>query len=269
MNVERRAITTVLLLLGSVALSLSIAEGVCRVANIGNSAVAEWEEERIAGSDTAYLPNSGLIYRYPDNPRGYFNELNEVWGSINASGFRGPDRRLAKPPSVRRVAFLGDSFTLGVGVGDGDTLPAQFERAMQRYLPASQSPELQVLNFGVSDSATPQQVDLLERQALRFQPDVVILVVFLNDADLRGTSEFLRDGKIVPSRGPSFRAARSLPSTRMGKQRGRVRPRARSPSGGSAGLLRSGDRPAAKGRGQRSRCLGGRRVASRFSRPSP
>ncbi len=215
MSFEPRFITHFTLLLGSLMLSALLAEGVCRIANIGNPAISVWEEDRIARSRHAYAPNSSLIYRYPDNPRGYFNELNEVWGSINSSGFRGQERRIAKPASVRRVAFLGDSFTLGIGVRDDDTLPAQFERAMRTRsrgpqtpeVPATgfHEPEIQALNFGISASSTPRQIELLEKQVLRFQPDVVMLVLFLNDADLRSTSEFLRDGKVfAPLRRHSF-----------------------------------------------------------------
>lgn len=225
MSCGLRVDTPIYLLIGSLLLSAGFAEGVCRIANVGNPALPVWEESRSVGTRYAYLPNSGLVYRYPDNPRGYFNESNEIWGSINSSGFRGPERRIAKPASVRRVAFLGDSFTLGIGVRDDDTLPAQFERAMRRRgsgQHATRSPvsgldapgkdrrvrperELQVLNFGISDSSTPRQIELLERQVLRFRPDVVILVLFLNDADLRGTSEFLRDGKTwARLRGHSF-----------------------------------------------------------------
>jgi lysophospholipase L1-like esterase len=212
---EPRASTRIYLLIGSLALSALLAEIFCRIANIGNPAIPVWEESRTNGARHAYVPNTGLIYRYPDNPRGYFNELNEVWGSINSSGFRGQERSIRKPASVRRIAFLGDSFTLGIGVRDVDTLPAQFERAMRQSesrVPGTgvrapglgarrhkrgpkQQQQLQVLNFGISDSSTPRQIELLEEQVLRFQPDVVILVLFLNDADLRGTSEFLRDGK--------------------------------------------------------------------------
>ncbi len=205
MSFEPRFITRFTLLLGSLMLSALLAEGVCRIANIGNPAIPVWEEDRIAGARHAYAPNSSLIYRYPDNPRGYFNELNEIWGSINSSGFRGQERRIAKPASVRRVAFLGDSFTLGIGVRDDDTLPAQFERAMGRRSRGPAAPEIQALNFGISDSSTPRQIELLEKVVLGFQPDVVILVLFLNDADLRGTSEFLRDGKVfAPLRRHSF-----------------------------------------------------------------
>lgn len=191
MSFEPRGITRFYLLFGSLTLSLLLAEGICRIANIGNPVLPVWEEDRIAGARHAYAPNSGLIYRYPDNPRGYFNELNEIWGSINSSGFRGRERRITKPASASRVAFLGDSFTLGIGVRDDDTLPAQFERAMRQ-----RHPGLQALNFGISDSSTPRQIELLENQVVRFQPDVVILVLFLNDVGRRGTTEFLTSGKM-------------------------------------------------------------------------
>ncbi len=154
--------------------------------NIGNPIVAEWKEARTKGKIHAYIPNENLLYHYPDNPRGYFNQENEVVGTINAKGFRGPDKAFVKTTGITRIAFLGDSFTLGIGVKDSDTLPANFEHAIQ-----SKYPNTEVLNFGISGTSTSQQIKLLEEYVLTFDPDIVVIVLFLNDAKRVGTIRFL------------------------------------------------------------------------------
>jgi hypothetical protein len=176
----------------SVLLSFLLAEGVCRFLNIGDSRVVIWQEERTQGEIYPYKPNGKLVYTYPDNPRGYFNQKNEVSGTINAKGFRGPDLAFEKPNGITRIAFLGDSFTLGMGVKDNDTLPASFERAIQ-----SKYPNTQVLNFGISATSTKEQIKLLEEYVIKFKPDVVVIVVFLNDANRTGTINFISRPKML------------------------------------------------------------------------
>ncbi|TAE06606.1 MAG: hypothetical protein EAZ94_30425 [Oscillatoriales cyanobacterium] len=176
----------------SILLSFLLAEGVCRLLNIGDSRIVIWKEDRVQGQIYAYQPNGKLLYTYPDNPRGYFNEKNEVSGTINAKGFRGADLPFEKANGITRIAFLGDSFTLGMGVKDNDTLPISFERAIQ-----SKYPNTQVLNFGISATSTKEQIKLLEEYVIKFKPDVVVIVVFLNDADRTGTINFISRPKVL------------------------------------------------------------------------
>ncbi|MCC3602436.1 MAG: SGNH/GDSL hydrolase family protein [Microcoleus sp. PH2017_29_MFU_D_A] len=176
----------------SILLSFLLAEGVCRLLNIGDSRIVIWKEDRVQGQIYAYQPNGKLLYTYPDNPRRYFNEKNEVSGTINAKGFRGLDRAFEKANGITRIAFLGDSFTLGMGVKDNDTLPVSVEDAIQ-----SKYPNTQVLNFGVSGTSTKEQIKLVEEYVIKFKPDVVVIVVFLNDADRTGTINFISRPKVL------------------------------------------------------------------------
>jgi lysophospholipase L1-like esterase len=175
----------------SAALSIATAEVLCRSNGWGNPAVAVWEQEQSQGTVYAYPPYARLVYRYPDNPRGYFDEDNEVHASINSKGFRGPERAFEAPPGTARIAFLGDSFTLGIGVRDEHTLPASFERALR-----TRHPDAEVLNFGVSGSSTGDQIEMLEKYVLSFHPDAVVLVLFLNDADRLGTIRYMSRGRL-------------------------------------------------------------------------
>ena len=79
--------------------------------------------------------------------------------------------------------MLGDSFTVVVGVKDAGTLPANLERELAALTGQSaRDLRIEVLNFGRSATSTKVQVKQLEQFALMFDPDVVIIVLFLNDA---------------------------------------------------------------------------------------
>lgn len=167
-----------------VLVSLVAAEGFCRVIGLGDPTYTEVHEKRRPGERIPYEPGSQLRYVYPDDPRGYFDDDASVSGTINEHGFRGASTTLRKRPGTLRIAFLGDSFTLGMGLRDADTLPAQFERLLGE-------PNVEVLNFGVSGTETPEQMAYLEQRVLQFAPDCVIVVAFPNDATDAATLEFL------------------------------------------------------------------------------
>lgn len=177
------------MLAAGVVVALVLGEVLCRIVGLG----APWQssfgavrsvEQR--GSPHPYEPKSELVYEYPDDPRGYFGLNNEVVGHINSLGFRGAEPGERGPGAPTRIAILGDSFALGFGVRDDDTLPAQLESHLRL-----RAHEVEVLNFGASDTGTPEQVDLLEDYVLGFEPDVVVLLFFLNDTDRVGTNAFI------------------------------------------------------------------------------
>lgn len=84
-----------------------------------------------------------------------------------------------KPPEARRVAVLGDSITFGYWVAVDDAFPAQLERLLRESDHGDQA--IEVLNFGVPGYNIDQELAWLERQVLRFSPDLVILALCLND----------------------------------------------------------------------------------------
>ncbi len=182
--------SNLLCLLVSLVLMLGATEMACRVLGVGDPRIAQWivPKPRMDGEHFVGLkPNSKLVYRYPDNPRGYFDKNNEVVGRANAFGFRGDDMRLAKSSEkTLRVAILGDSFTEGYGVKDEDTFPKKLEVILK-----SEGHDIEILNFGVGGLNTVQEVDLMKGFVLKFKPDVILLMMFLNDTDRMGTVNFM------------------------------------------------------------------------------
>ena len=82
-----------------------------------------------------------------------------------------------RAPGVRRVAVLGDSFTEGQGVKEADTTVRGLERVLR-----SGGGEWEVLNFGRRGADFPALDDMF-RELLRFDPDVVVYAMTLNDCE--------------------------------------------------------------------------------------
>jgi hypothetical protein len=92
--------------------------------------------------------------------------------SYNAHGYRGPDRPWEKPPGVRRVVVLGDSYVDGSEVGDAEVFTAILARTLSG---------IDVVNLGVYGYSTAQELLTLDRVGRRYAPDLVVLVTISND----------------------------------------------------------------------------------------
>ena len=115
----------------------------------------------------------------------------------NRYGFREEDADLlTKHASEYRVAFIGDSVTLGFGVDVEKTFVRRFEKIAQTKLPGH---NVRGLNFGIDGYNTIQIEALLNTKVLDFSPDKVIYVMCLNDFDFEDASA----GKIRYFRKPA------------------------------------------------------------------
>src|SRR5438034_3695077 len=172
---------------------------------------------------------------YPTNPRSYFDvdlgdpgtrqryraarvrHLDRAWAvtphavelrynSIQYRDIEVPPRR----PGVRRVIVVGDSFTEGQGVREADTYP----RVLERLLNAAQPGRWEVRNWRRRGADFPVLSGLFE-EALRYDPDVVVYAMVLNDAERPRALELRQaelNNRIVP---PRRAAARWLFRSRL------------------------------------------------------
>jgi hypothetical protein len=95
--------------------------------------------------------------------------------TTNSQGFRGPE-----PAGLRQRAvwFLGDSFTEGYGVSDGEEYPAVIRQKLKNHFGAT-APD--VLNAGVGDTGNGRWRKFLERESDAHPPVGVVLQMTGND----------------------------------------------------------------------------------------
>lgn len=91
---------------------------------------------------------------------------------INAEGFRGREVQLPKPKGTKRILVLGDSNAFGYGVNEEERFSNLLEQRLAGY---------ETVNLGVFGYGTDQEAILLEREGLRYSPDLVILAFIPGD----------------------------------------------------------------------------------------
>ncbi|MEM6792478.1 MAG: SGNH/GDSL hydrolase family protein [Acidobacteriota bacterium] len=130
------------------------------------------------GTVTGPSENPELMWEYRPN-----REHKRI--RTNEHGFR--DRRgidLEKDEGEVRVAFIGDSVTLGYGEEE----PTIFVRRFERSIRGLQNPGVVALNFGIDGYSTPQIAELLRARVLDFSPDFVVYTLCLNDFDFTSSA---------------------------------------------------------------------------------
>jgi lysophospholipase L1-like esterase len=99
--------------------------------------------------------------------------------AINSAGLRDREFPREKPAGVYRIVWLGDSTTVGWGVPIEGTAP----KLLERELNAAGTGRFEVLNAGVGNYDTVQEVEHYLTIDRAFHPDLVILEYFINDAE--------------------------------------------------------------------------------------
>ena len=105
----------------------------------------------------------------------------------NSQGLRDREFSYERVPGKLRIVMLGDSLTVGWGVPLEDTFAKRIERMY-----AAAGIDAEVINFGVGNYNTVQEVQVFLTKGYRYRPDVVVLNYFVNDAE-----------PTVPARAPS------------------------------------------------------------------
>lgn len=179
-----RLLPKVLLALGTGLIALILAEGTFRFAGLPRIPKPHTESGRFVfgkigeSGESFYVNQPGRItFRYDGNPRGYFDERDEVHHDVNPMGFRGP-AFTAKPPDLFRIVFLGDSFTFGEGVRNEDIYPEVTARILRKG-----GRSIDACNLGVGGYNTSQSLRAMQLFGSDLQPDAVVLGYTLNDAE--------------------------------------------------------------------------------------
>jgi lysophospholipase L1-like esterase len=106
--------------------------------------------------------------------------------TTNSFGMRGRQVLLKKPHDTYRIVLLGDSITMGWGVPQDKLYSTQLEKQLNIQIPEGfpSNMHYEVLNLGVGNYNTVQEVTSLYKIGLQFKPDLILLSYFLNDAEL-------------------------------------------------------------------------------------
>ncbi len=128
------------------------------------------------------VPVADYIWDWDDKMPGgfYVMKFDSVgwppWEEYNADGLRDRTRPREKPEGTTRVAFLGDSVTLGDQLTPREAFPQLLEA---RY--ASEGRRAEVMNVALWGWSTRQQRIAWRRIARHYRPDQAVLAVCLND----------------------------------------------------------------------------------------
>jgi hypothetical protein len=114
----------------------------------------------------------------------------------NSRGYRDAERSLAKPPGVRRVVCLGDSFTWGSGIDLEDAYPHRLENGLRRL----RSESWEVVNLAREGASTVDEAATLAGDGMAYAPDAVVLGYVLNDAEEAGSARARRAATWGPPR---------------------------------------------------------------------
>lgn len=97
--------------------------------------------------------------------------------NANSLGFPGPEYSIETKPDTLRILVVGDAFSSAEGVDTDQSWPRLLEKELNNRL----SWDVQVLNFAVTGFGPNQYEAIIEKFAPLYQPDMILVQMFVND----------------------------------------------------------------------------------------
>jgi hypothetical protein len=188
MLLKLEVVKNILLIIGSLAIALILAEVIARalVTAPPQTSVISTGRERVRqplpGIRYLYNARSPHTEAWPSDPSEYFDQPgNKLTYLTNNYGFRDKDFAL-KLGKAYRIAILGDSFCWGSGVRRKDRFSDTLEHQLNniKFLGLN----FEVFNFCLPGFNTQNEASLNEYVIDKFSPDFLIVSFFLNDINL-------------------------------------------------------------------------------------
>jgi len=131
-----------------------------------------------------HLPNAQVDF--PPSPG------NPAWrASTDENGLRRNGGASDSAAEIRGIC-IGDSIVFGAGLSDRETIPARLSAIVSAEIGRS----FECLNFGVSNYTTAQEAAYFRhKQALRYEPKIVVLGLYTNDFKVGLGSINLSEGR--------------------------------------------------------------------------
>jgi len=171
-----------LLVLFSLLFSLLLAEGALRFVGYSNPPL--------------YIYDDDLGSRLRPNAEGLWSKEGYAYIRINSDGLRDFEYTIHKPEDVYRIAVLGDSYMEALQVDLEKSFTKLLEKKLQ-VLGFEADSRIEVINFGTSGYGTAREMIMLQKHAMRYEPDMVILAL-LTGNDIRNNSEALEGIDSIP-----------------------------------------------------------------------
>jgi hypothetical protein len=114
----------------------------------------------------------------------------------NSQGYRDRERVLPRPPGVRRLLSLGDSFAWGASVEFEDAYPQRLERGLTRR----RHEPWEVVSLALPGMNTVDHATQLTQEGLAYGPEAVLLGFVLNDSEDAAAAETRRASDWVEAR---------------------------------------------------------------------
>jgi hypothetical protein len=146
---------------------LLLAELICRLIAVDYNPNPNWRYHPVLG--------------WTQEPGGRYDidvEGHLVHVQFNSLGFRDVEHTFEKPQGTKRIILVGDSFSEAIQVNLEET----FWWRLQRLLNSGTSGRWEVINLGVGDFGTAQELITLTEVGLAYSPDIILVQIFpLND----------------------------------------------------------------------------------------
>jgi hypothetical protein len=193
---RRRWYHKVALLAGSLLVAIIVAEVVMRISgkvrNVGPS---------FSDYDAVY----GKRLKESYSCRRQCPEF-EMTFSTNSYGWRGPE---PAGSLEHGIVFIGDSFTMGYGVNDGEEFPRRVGTQLRERL----GREVPIVNTGMGNNGNGRWIKFLRHEVERYAPNLVVFQVCgndYNDNTVEGLFLLSDDGEIIEHPVPEIGGARKM-----------------------------------------------------------
>jgi len=122
--------------------------------------------------------------------------LKSAWGAFpdtevktNSLGLRNPEISPDKPTNIKRILFIGDSFTMGWGVPEEASFPKFTETILNQV---HVQPKAEAVNAGVLATGPSSYYVYLKHFGLALKPDIVVVGLYMgNDIYEQTYSEWI------------------------------------------------------------------------------
>jgi peptidoglycan/LPS O-acetylase OafA/YrhL len=131
------------------------------------------------GEKPALQPDEVVGWRMKPNVSTQLRWLGyDYRADANSLGFPAPDYAVEKVPNVYRILVTGDAFSSAEGVDTDRSWVRQLEAAVQGQMPDR---KVEVLDLAMTGYGPNQYAAVIEQYAPVYQPDVILVEMFVND----------------------------------------------------------------------------------------